>query len=72
MTLTVPAAEAAPYCAGERCADCTPGPEGQCCETTCGCCPAVSAQDWCFLRPGQLDDTWSCAQHDLYDILRNP
>lgn len=70
--MTEPVGETEPYCTGDRCIDCTPDPDGQCCEATCGCCPAVNVQDWCWLYPGELDDTWSCRQHKMYDILRHP
>lgn len=52
---------AAEYCAGARCADCTP--EDECCEATCGCCPRVNTQDWCWLRRGSEDDSKTCSQH---------
>lgn len=71
-----------PYCTGGRCDECTPNEE--CCEATCGCCPRVSAQDWCWLSPGSSDDSKYCSQHGegwlaerspraqaMYDLWRN-
>jgi hypothetical protein len=55
--------ENTPYCTGANCADCTPDPENQCCEATCGCCPAVNAQDWCWITRDPDDDTPRCSQH---------
>ena len=57
-----------PYCTGDRCTDCTP--DDECCEATCGCCPRVSAQDWCWLGSEQDDGSRYCSQHgegSLYD-----
>jgi hypothetical protein len=50
-----------PYCTGDRCVDCTP--DDECCEATCGCCPRVNEQDWCWLRPGSEDNSRNCSQH---------
>ena len=58
------------YCTGDRCADCAP--DNECCETTCGVCPRVSAAGGCTMMPGELDDTRSCREHEMYDILRRP
>lgn len=51
----------APYCLGARCVDCTP--DDECCEGSCGCCPRVTEQDWCWLRAGAEDDSRYCSQH---------
>lgn len=60
-----------PYCTGDRCADCTPDEE--CCEATCGCCPRVYEQDWCWLSPGSDDDSKYCSQHGEGALLpRSP
>ena len=40
-----------PYCTGDRC------------EATCGCCPRVAAQDWCWLSSEREDGSRSCSQH---------
>lgn len=69
----------APYCTGDRCADC----DEECCEATCGCCPIVNEHGHCFLRPGAEEDSKYCNQHGegslfglspaaqrRYDILR--
>jgi len=59
----------APYCTGDRCADCeAPSPddihgETDCCEATCGCCPRVDAHGHCFLYPGSEEDSKYCDQH---------
>lgn len=50
-----------PYCTGDRCADCEP--DDECCEATCGCCPRVTAQDWCWLGSEQDDGSRYCSQH---------
>lgn len=62
--------ETALYCTGRACQDCAP--DNECCEAVCGCCPRVDAHDLCWLHPGALDDTVSCDQHEMYDILRHP
>lgn len=56
------------YCTGDWCEDCAADEE--CCETVCGVCPRVSAADGCSMMPGTLDDTRSCRQHGMYDIVR--
>jgi hypothetical protein len=56
------------YCTGDDCADCAP--DDECCETLCGVCPRVSAAGGCTLQPGELDDTRSCRQHEMYDMAR--
>lgn len=50
-----------PYCTGDRCTDCEA--DDECCEATCGCCPRVSAQDWCWLGSEQDDGSRYCSQH---------
>lgn len=57
-----------PYCSGDACVDCAP--DDECCETVCGVCPRVSAQGGCTMTDGELDDTRSCRQHGLYDMVR--
>ena len=56
-----------PYCTGDRCADCTAptadDPDEECCEATCGCCPRVNEQDWCWLGSEQDDGSRYCSQH---------
>lgn len=67
--MTDQAAETTPYCPDAHCTDCTPDPDGECCEATCGCCTAVNAADNCFLRPGDMEGTVSCHQHRMFDML---
>ena len=55
------ATQAQRYCTGDRCEECTPDEE--CCEATCGCCPAVDAHDHCRLAPGSEEDSKYCDQH---------
>jgi hypothetical protein len=75
-------ARSTPYCTGDRCANCTPDEE--CCEATCGCCPRVDEQGWCWLSPGYSDEVKYCSQHGegvllprspeaerMYQILRD-
>lgn len=50
-----------PYCTGDRCKDCTP--EEECCEATCGSCPRVDEQGWCWLGSGSEDNSSYCSQH---------
>jgi hypothetical protein len=57
----LPATGPAPYCTGDRCADCTP--DDECCEATCGCCPRVDEHDHCRLAPGSEEDSKYCDQH---------
>ena len=59
MNAATPGAE--PYCIGDRCDECTPAEE--CCEATCGCCPRVNAQGWCWLGPETQEGSRCCSQH---------
>lgn len=59
--LTEHEARSKPYCTGDRCADCELDEE--CREASCGCCPRVTAQDWCWLGSENDDGSRYCSQH---------
>lgn len=50
-------ADTTPYCAGDRCDECTP--DEPCCEATCGACDRAD----CWLKPGSQEDSKYCDEH---------